>query len=360
MNCGALINKIVMVEYPSKAALVAAAAAGTVDATWNWDNRYVPLLHRSRSFTTHTIPTDGVDGLVFNEDSSYRGAPNPLANVKVRQALALAVDKVRMTQLAYGVGRATARRFQAWNVWVNMPSYRIFAPYLDRSINGQWDPIDQRYRSDTGSPDAVSHARKLLAQTPWERGFPLDLYVFSPENCGVPFRCAEAAALGSVEADWKKLGVSVHTHYISAQTLGAPWQQGGIEARGAFQATLLIWSTGDPYDWRPLFDSRLIERDRTDHSGPPLCCNAGVRDQAIDRAFDRAGSPSVSMAVRRQMYGFIQRRLNHQVHALPMYYWMATSTTNKHARTLTFGPNLNASWQNGQFWNPYAWSVQSG
>src|SRR4029077_19401595 len=120
MTCGGYLRQIVYRGYPSAAAQVAAAAGGGMDVGFDYYPFDLPdLLLHTGPYRAYVEPTFGFEHLEFNLDRTYNGQPNPLSDVRVRQALALALDKRSVIQQALSVPASIATRITSWSPWVN-------------------------------------------------------------------------------------------------------------------------------------------------------------------------------------------------------------------------------------------------
>jgi peptide/nickel transport system substrate-binding protein len=95
-----VINKIT----PSRDAAVQALEAGDLDAVYNLDSSYIPQFQTFTDASIDPQPSASVEWLLLNTTCSSGpqqgdpACPNPvLADVRVRQAIALAVDKQALT-----------------------------------------------------------------------------------------------------------------------------------------------------------------------------------------------------------------------------------------------------------------------
>jgi len=281
--------------------------------------------------------------MVFNLDSTYNGARNPLASEKVRQALALALDKRSVIKQGLSLSQKTANLIIAWTPWVITP--RLQQPYADPKITGQWDPLADHgkgaFTSQTGVGSALADARKLLARTPWKRGFTLDFYTVQ--------RQSRLAIMALVASQWRKIGVSVKEHSIPLGQLFTSWEQGGLLAHGAYQVALFAEVGGpNPDRLALLMESRYVDRDKQVHNASLNQNYAGIRDKVIDGGFDRAIS-TYDHVSRRQGFRAVQRELNQQAYWVPLYYAPSVSTSN--GRIAGFRPSPGAL----ETWNVYAW-----
>jgi ABC-type transport system substrate-binding protein len=352
MSCGGYVKTIVYTGYnfgqtASSAGQIAAALSGGVNVGLDYFTADIGNLTRhSRAFHTYVEPTYGFEHMVFNLDSSYNGAPNPLANVKVRQSLALALDKRNVIERALAIDGKAANRIIAWTPWVITP--HLQQPYADREITGQWDPLANHgkgaYTAQTGAGQALGDARTLLAHTPWKRGFTLDFYTTQkPERLAV---------MPLVAQQWRKVGVRVNQHSVPAPQLFQVWEQGGLLDHGAFQVALFGEVGGpNPDGLNLLMESRYIDRDQQMHSYGNQNF-AGIRDNVIDRQFERA-TGTYDKTVRRQSFRLVQRELNQRTYWIPMYYTPTISTSDGHVTGFQPSPTSQS-----ETWNVYDWKAR--
>jgi peptide/nickel transport system substrate-binding protein len=344
MTCGGYLGKIVYRGYPSPAAQVAAAASGGMDVglDYSFPSDLPDLLRHTGPYRAYVQPTFGFEHLEFNLDRTYNGQPNPLSDSRVRQALALALDKRAAIEHALSVPARITTGLLAWSPWLNTRALQ--QPYADPEITGQWDPLAHGYDSNTGKGQALADARKLLAETRWQRGFTLDFYT-SSEPPG------RATMMADIAAQWAKIGVKVHQFVISVGALLSDWAHGGVLAHGAFQVGLFFMFGGPQPDNLALaMQSKYIDRTAQNHN----LANgniAGIHDQTIDRAFDHIHT--FSQSVRRTNFWVIQRRLNQQAYWIPLYYRPDISTADR--RLVGYQPPPIAA---NEMWNVYAWKVR--
>jgi ABC-type transport system substrate-binding protein len=343
MTCGGYLRQIVYRGYPSAAAQVAAAASGGMDVGVDYFPPDLPdLLLHTGAYKVYVQPTFAFEHLEFNLDQTYGGQLNPLFDVRVRQALALALDKRAVIEHALSVPARIATGILAWSPWVKTRTLQ--QPYADPEITGQWDPITRRFDPNTGRGRALADARKLLSETPWKHGFSLDFYTSTKPG--------RATVMADIAAQWAKIGVKVHQFVISGEALLTDWAHGGALVHGAFQVALFGEVGGpDPDGLALLMQSKYIDRTAQNHN-PSNGNFAGIRDRTIDRAFDQAVH-TVSRSLRRTNFGIVQRRLNEQAYWIPIYYVPDISTADR--RVFGFQPNSAATIGT---WNVYAWKVR--
>jgi peptide/nickel transport system substrate-binding protein len=349
MSCGSRLQSLIFAFYSDKAALIAAAGSGDTDVTGGGGGYTLADMTALRqhigTYRLNTFSSFSQEHAEFNLDPQYKGKPNPLANVKVRQALALALDKAGLIRSALAVSATTERSVVAWSPWVNTP--QLVQPFADRSIRGQWDPLTKTYVASTGSGKALQDAKTLLAQTPYKDGFTLDLYT----SAGNSLRAAEA---GIMQSNWKRLGVNVTIYYSPPDKFFSDWATGSELNHGAFQVAVFGF-TGSPDPDQIKYDlvSTYIDREKQDHSSPLNINFAGIRDHGIDVAF-KQGAIATSSKARATAYDYVQQRLNQQAYWVPLYFRPSIITYNPRVRGVVNNPT-----QAGPTGNVYDWQLTS-
>jgi ABC-type transport system substrate-binding protein len=261
----------------------------------------------------------------------------------VRQALALAVDKPRVIQDALSARSSIVKDLVAWTPWIITRT--LIAPFGDPKIVGQWDPLTQRFVTDTGHSTALADARKLLASTPWKQGFALDFVTLADQ---LPRQVEER----DIAADWARLGVKVNPIFVPFGQLTADWDHGGPLPHGGFQAALFAEpGSPDPDGWRTDLQSQYIDREQSIHN--PINSNhSGIHNAVFDRAFDLAGR-SLNLKVRSANYAAIQRELDQQAYWIGLSFRPSISTADSKVLHFTDSP-----FYFGQDWNTYEWKVR--
>ena len=122
---------------PESAARIAALESGAVDIVWSMPYESVDKFKNHPTVRTDSVSTPTWDGVILNNDRP------PFNDVRVRQALALTIDKAAIVELAlFGQGEPTFSPIP--------PSH----PYFNKSL--KFNPPD------------IAKAKKLLA----EAGYP--------------------------------------------------------------------------------------------------------------------------------------------------------------------------------------------
>jgi ABC-type transport system substrate-binding protein len=325
--------------------MIAAAAARQTDVTTDYTSADLPVLQSHKSaYTVRTDPSFTFEHLEFNVDPKYQGKDNPLSNANVRIALALALDKLELIRSALSVSAAYAKQIEAWKPLVDTP--QLVQPFADRQLQGQWDPIANKFITDTGHGQALADAKKLLAGTPYKNGFNLDLYTTS----GNPVRQAQEAV---VAKSWSNLNVNVTPNYVPSSQMFSSFNQGGILYHGAFQVAMFAYTGApDPDQLKLNLASKYIDREQTVHSNTNSN-HSGVHDSLFDRDFN-LGAHSINSKVRQSNYTAIQVELNKQAYWVGLFYRPNVSTNDGHVSGFSNNPT------GAPEWNIYNWQEKAG
>lgn len=334
---GPYVAQLIFEFFSDKAAMIAAAGHGQVDDTTDYTAADLKALSAYKNYKIIITPGDLLEHLEFNAlDETYNGQPNPLHNVKVRQALALATDRVGMIESALGTTAKQARSIVAYSPFTITPQFS--QAFGDTSITGAWDPIAKKYM--TYGAKAVADAKKLLSQAGYSAGFPLEFLT----TAGNPVRQNEYSV---ISRDWAQLGVV--TSLDTTTSLLAPWEKNGRLAHGNYQVSLWTEASGpDPAAFLTYWDSHYIDRMKNTHS----LVNAnfsGIDNKIIDHGLE-AGQATFNKATRAKLYKQVQDQMVQNAYWVPLYYRANIVTSDKHISGDT-GYGLDF----GNEWNTWHW-----
>ncbi|TWA67358.1 peptide/nickel transport system substrate-binding protein [Azospirillum brasilense] len=139
------LDEVVIRILPETASQVAALTTGELDLAWNLPPEAVDKVKATSNLKAEAVPTSTWDGVIMN------GTTKPFDDVRVRRAVATALDKQAITQIAlFGYGTPTHSPIP--------PSH----PYFNKDL-----PIAK------GDPAA---AKKMLAEAGYPNGFEVTLY----------------------------------------------------------------------------------------------------------------------------------------------------------------------------------------
>jgi peptide/nickel transport system substrate-binding protein len=342
LHPGPYAAQMIFAFYSSKESLIAAAGKGETDVTTDYTYADLPALNRNKSqYRIYVTPSFVAEHLEYNAlDATYDGHPNPVHDVRVRQALALALDKIALIRSALDVSAKTAHAIVAYTPWTVTPSF--VQEFGDTSLKGSWDPIARKFLPY--SSRTVADARKLLQEAGYGNGFSLDVLTTS----GNAIREAEFALIARF---WSDIGVHATLDAVPASEFGADWDHGGPRNRGAFQVSL--WAFGnapDPDNLHFYFESSFIDRTKQTHSA--INTNyAGIQDPIIDRGMQK-GAGTFDPAQRARWYRQVQEELNKKAYWTVLYYRANIVTVDHHVKGATGYPGGSFF---GNTWNTWAW-----
>ena len=140
------LDGVTMRIIPEAAARIAALESGAIDILWSLPYEAVDKFKTSSSIRVDSVSTPTWDGVILNNERP------PFNDVRVRQALALTIDKQALVELAlFGQGEPTFSPIP--------PSH----PYFNKSL-----PFN---------PPDIAKAKKLLAEAGFPNGFDVPMQV---------------------------------------------------------------------------------------------------------------------------------------------------------------------------------------
>jgi peptide/nickel transport system substrate-binding protein len=140
------LDSVTLFIIPESAARMAALESGAVDILWSMPYESVEKFKNHPTVRTDSVSTPTWDGVILNNDRP------PFNDVRVRQALALTIDKSAIVELAlFGQGDPTFSPIP--------PSH----PYFNKSL--KFNPPD------------IARAKKLLAEAGYPSGFDVPMQV---------------------------------------------------------------------------------------------------------------------------------------------------------------------------------------
>jgi peptide/nickel transport system substrate-binding protein len=260
------------------------------------------------------VDVNGYEDVQLNVQRPY------LQDVRVRQAIAFALDKSRMIEtLAYGQ-QQTAVEDQPRFMW-------SFNPHLEDYT------------------DDVQSAKKLLQQAGWapgpngimaKNGQPLTLVLVS-NNSNVTRRKNSVL----IQAMLRQAGIDVQVKYYPGDVLFAPVGEGGILQGGKFDLSLAGWYAGIDPD-----DSSQFTCDNVAPKGYNYSryCNPdmeGAQKMALD---------NYDQATRKKAYFRIQELLHRDVPEVFFWYTRQMHPISVNFKGFTPNPTI-------EDWNAWQWSI---
>lgn len=334
---GATPAKLEYVQYPDSGSLMAAASSGAVDATSGYTAAQLDVLRASasscgRCFRILMEPTFAPEELLMNAYSGKvdvaggpAGIDNPVAKLRVRQALALAYAPTSVESIAYGISqKAAAKLSSVSNPFVSLSGLRN--SYADSAITGAWDPLRGRDIVSASSA-AFTDARRLLKLAGYRHGPTVYVTTNGTDN---PIRAREVSYLGSKRA-WGRIGVSLKYVNVTTEQLFQDWDAGGLGPHGRYEMLILGYNGTAPLPegWRFDMASQYCPRTagaRNAELGENWSC---IRNHQIDAAFARLAI-SANVEKRRRLADVISEQLNRKVYWAILGTAPAISTADAH------------------------------
>ncbi|HEY6449268.1 MAG TPA: peptide ABC transporter substrate-binding protein [Candidatus Cybelea sp.] len=273
-----------------------------------------PSLHALPDARIVWVSVNGFNGMEMNISHTV------LADVRVRTAIAAAIDKTALTrQLTYGQETTAAEDLPNW-IWAFDPSVR----------SQRFDP---------------TMAKKLLADAGWvadgngmvsKNGRPLELLLAT----GAESATDRSASL-LVQAALRNIGIAVSVKYFPLDILYAPQGMGGIQHGGKFDLLMYDWYAGiDPDDSSELTCNNFPPHGYND---PRYCSRAMDAAQAIALThYDRA--------TRKRAYATIERLLS--IDNPIVYFWWQRQQDAISVDFHGFAPNPVI-----ESWNAWQWTI---
>jgi ABC-type transport system substrate-binding protein len=342
LGCGSQLKNLIFVFYASKPGLIAAAGAGETDVTQNYTLADLPDLKKhTDAFKTYVTPAYQFESLRYNTDPTFRGNKNPLADLRVRQAMNLAIDKLTALRSALGLNKADAQAIESWSPLIITKA--LVQPFADKAVQGAWDPIAKKYQINAGNGQALADAKKLLTQAGYPGG---GFNVEGVTTSGNPVRQAEFAVVGK---SLSNVGITFQPDFIPASKLFSDFAHGSPLHTGDFQIAMFTdVGSPDPDAFKFEFQSQYIDREHTVHAA--LFNNyGGIHDSTLDTDFNKAAH-SLDKKVRQQYYYAFQVRIAQQAYLNGLYYRVAIDTSDGKVGNWKPDPS-----QPGITWNTWEW-----
>ena len=260
------------------------------------------------------VNVNGFNGLEMNISHPV------LADVRIRTAIAAAIDKTALTrQLTYGQETTATEDLPNW-IWAFDPSVR----------SQRFDP---------------TMAKKLLEAAGWvadgngmvrKNGRPLELLLATAAESAT-----DRSASLLVQAALRKIGIVVSLKYFPLDILYAPQGMGGIQHGGKFDLLMYDWYAGiDPDDSSELTCNNFPPHGYND---PRYCSRAMDVAQAIALThYDRA--------TRKRAYATIERSLS--IDNPIVYFWWQRQQEAISVDFHGFAPNPVI-----ESWNAWQWTI---
>jgi peptide/nickel transport system substrate-binding protein len=323
------LDRIIYKVFPESGALIEAASAGQVDLALEVPEGALSGLASLKGVLPHFRSALAYEQVTFNQQdpNPLTGHSPPWANDPVvLQALALAADRqgINRDLLAGDAHLADS------------PIPSALGRYQAKGQGPAYDPGRANQLLD-GDGWTVG-ADGIRVKGPQRLSFSLSTTIDNPLRLAVQ---------DHLIADWRKVGAEVVAHDARPVDLFSGYAEGGMLARGQFEAGLWTWSIGpDPDGVYPIEHSSAIPSDKNDGKGS----NFGrLQDADIDRLLD-AGRASVVEADRAKTYAAFERAYAKAGAELPLYERVLTVLTMPRLHNVFVNPGPNTTLWNVQDW----------
>jgi len=310
--------KLAEVQYriiPSQNTLLTQVESHAIDAfMYATESQYAVLKHID-GYRVTARPNNDYEHIAFN------CARPPLDDVRVRQAIAYAVDWKKINDSVYLGIDAPGMADQSPESWAFDPAV---VPY----------------------PHDPAKAQRLLADAGWRPGpdgvLVKDGRPFAVDVSTVVGNGTRLAAEELMQQELRGVGIELSVRNYPANLLFSPYGAGGILARGKFDIALYGWSQNpDP--------------DDTDTIGPDTMPPNGVNytfyaDRDIGR-WQAAARAQYDRSARRPYYFKIQERIHDAVPFHTINWQAHIDAVNLDLRNFKPAPAVS------DFWNSYEWSI---
>lgn len=303
---------------PNTNSLLIALQAGEIDAYNDAGTDQRPELSKIpwiRQYVTQQLMWEHID---FNTEDPI------LRDVRVRQAIQLAIDREQISREIYE------------GLWP--PAYGDVA----ESLSWFNPKVKEIVRHD------VAAAGRLLDEAGWRLGEDgvrakdgqrLTLSISTTSG-----RVQRERAEEVLQQQLAQAGVELTIENVNPTVFFAPVEQDGVLKKGKFQLGLYAWITSPDPNKKQLYHSAEVP--------PQGQNNPRLKDPVIDKLLED-GLREIDPAKRKEIYDELQIELATKVPMTPLV-WRA-DVDPMLARLKNFKPNPT---QNGDTWNVWEWSIQ--
>lgn len=309
------LDHVVIKIVPSEATVVTELQTHELDAYFVGTAAIYDRVKSLPGYRFTHVPNNGFEAVALNQSEPL------FADVRVRRALAFAVDKKRIiNDVLRGLGEPTPADVppESWAFDRDVPTYG-------------YDP---------------NAALAVMAQAGWKRGSDGTLEREGQRMSLTLSALAGDATAGAiavlVQSEWREIGVDVTLKTYPADLYYAPAFDGGILTSGKFQAALVGQSTGvDPEDSNLFTCAAFSPKGGNE---PHWC------DNTFDAA-DEAAMSTYDPAVRKRYYAITQSELVKQVPEIFLYFGQNLEITSGALHGVSPAPVPEDDW------NTWAWSM---
>ncbi len=301
---------------PNQNTLLTLVRSGGIDLYFQAPESQAAALAQAPGYHVTAVANMNYEHIAFN------CARPPFDDLRVRRAMAFAIDWRRLQHSAYhGIGH---------------PGMTDISP-----LSWAYDPSIHDY------PHDPAQARALLDQAGWVSG-PDGVRTkngtrFSVTIASVTGVSTRAAVEALIQSDLRGVGVEVLVHNYPANLLFAPLGANGILASGKFDLALYGWSytVPDPDDTSTLGPGSL----------PPNGVNYAFYVDARLGEWQRDARTSYDVSTRERYYAMIQRRIHDEVPIYTIVWRANVNAVTDRLRNFKPAPAIS------DFWNSYEWEI---
>lgn len=325
----AYADQIVLRAFPSRQAVLAALKAGDVQADVDLTERELTTVARLSGVDVSVVPA-----LAYEQVSLNQASPNPatgtsppwIGDAPLREALDLGMDRPGIVRRLGGGLPPTATPVAPLVAWAYDASVAPAVYDLER-------------------------AKRMLDQDGWVPG-PDGVRVKNGRRLAFTLTAAAGQQLRAIEQDllvagWRKLGADVTIDAQPVAQLFASFEQGGVLARGAYEAAL--WSWIMPPDPDSEYD--ILHSSATPASGRPASENySRCHDQAVDQSLDH-GRATLEQSKRAAAYRAFQVAYASARCELPLYRRLDVGAVSPALRNFALNPSpAGNTWNLADWW----------
>ena len=283
---------------PEESSIIAGLRTGIIDHAKLEDPQNFGLLQKNPNMVIYQTPSMGTNFININQRSATGPGPaqGPLADVRVRQALSLGMDRDAILELV-GAGLGTV------------------SAHIPPSLSAYWIPPEELpfFQRD------IPRAKQLLADAGYAEGFEMDI-IYIPEFAVMKFS-AELLA-----EQWKEIGLDA----TARVTEYGVWLDERTETFPYWVSTNLTFNMADP-------DHILYD---CFHSSGGCAQWDAVADDEMDALLDQAREETDN-ARRVQLWRDVQVMLVEKVPALTSYSPIEIDVVQKWVKNYTPHPSTS-------------------
>lgn len=308
---GPYLSGITFQFYANPAAMIAAAASQATDETEDYTAYQLHALAvgSPSRYTVHVAPSFQYAELLYNTVAS------PLDDVRVRQALNMAVDRSAVCQAALSMTASDC------NGLLQEGPFTPVSPVASHPASLGYDPASAKPLLAAGGYSGQTITITTLAVPEFE------------------------AAARVIQQAWDAIGVASTVVAVPPGQLSASWTSGGALATGNFQVALFTATDSvAPDRMVSTYGSRSIPSA----TSPPSSENWGrVADPQVDADFATAAG-TVDDTQRQQDFASLAQRIVSQAYMLALFDEPNISTNDRQLGNFVPNPSGNS-------WNAFEW-----